>query len=428
MPDLIEQLQQYAAAAAETVRPVDLGRVREGVRRRRPSALAAAVAAVIAVVVVGASLAFLTRNEPSVEVTMDPPSTERPQVSPSTTVDQTTTTGPATRTLRTFPVVAFTGSEYLVWSGEAGENDTSQRADGFAVDVGTGEVRSIPVAPIDPRSGATGVWTGSDLIVCCGTGQLDGFGSDTRSAAAWDPATGEWRTLAQPPRSIARSYPTSIWTGELMVVVATGPAAATYDPATDRWTEITPPPSGGRLPESVWTGEDMIVWDSRYGSGSPGADDIADQGWTWRPGADAWTPLPALPSGRRIQLGSIAWTGSDLMVWGQSTSDEALGIGALWRPGTNEWRPVASSPQGPVPDPYNGTPGSQALASNADGRVLVKGLDGSSTATLYLYDPDSDTWTTTRLTVGGFHPLITFVDGTVLIPDSDKPIVGDLTP
>ena len=423
MPDLIEQLQQYADAAAGAIRPVDLDRVRRPSARRRSRVLVAAAA--VAVVAVGTGFLVVNRDEPPVRVITDPPATGTSLPPTSTSGDQTTTTGSATRTLRTFPVVAFTGSEYLVWSGEAGANDTSQRADGFAVDLETGEVRSIPVAPIDPRSGATGVWTGTELIVCCGTGQADGYGADTRSAAAWNPDTSEWRRLAAPPASIARSYPTSVWTGDLMVVVATGPAAATYDPSTDQWTEIPPPPSTGRLPESVWTGEEMIVWDSRYGSGSPGADDIADQGWSWTPGQDTWTPLPPPPPGGRIQLGSIAWTGSDLMVWGQSTSNEALGVGALWRPGSNEWRAVEPSPQGPVPDPYNGTPGSQSLAST-DGRVLVKALDGATSGALYLYNPDEDSWTTTALTVEGFHPLISVVGGLVLVPDSDEPIVGDL--
>lgn len=425
MPDLIEQLQQYADAAADAITPVDLDRVRRRSAAPRSRSLVA-VAAVAVVAVAGFIL--VNRDEPAVRVITDPPAQETSVPSTTTTGDQTTTTGPATRTLRTFPVVAFTGSEYLVWSGEAGANDTSQRADGFAVDVGTGEVRSIPVAPIDPRSGATGVWTGTELIVCCGTGQGDGYSADTRSVAAWNPGTGEWRRLAPPPASIARSFPTSVWTGDLMVVVAPGPAAATYDPSNDQWTEITPPPIGGRLPESVWTGEEMIVWDSRYGSGTPGADGIADKGWFWTPSQGAWTPLPPLPSGNRIQLGSIAWTGSDLMAWGQSTSDEALGVGALWRPGSNEWRAVEPSPQGPVPDPYNGTPGSQSLASSTGGRVLVKGLDGATSAGLYLYNPDNDNWTTTGLTVEGFHPLISVVDGIVLVPDSDTPIVGNLTP
>jgi hypothetical protein len=322
----------------------------------------------------------------------------------------------------------LTGTEYLVWSGEAGENDTSQRADGFAVDLGSGAVRPIPVAPIDPRSGATGVWTGSELIVCCGTGAADGFRADTRSAAAWDPSTGDWRTLAAPPAAIARSYPTSVWTGKLMIVVSKGPAAATYDPATDRWTEIAAPALRGRSPESAWTGEEMIVWDSLYASGAvPATGGIADQGWSWAPGRDAWTPLPPLPEGSRTQLGSIAWTGSELVVWGQSTRDEATGVGARWRPGADRWQSVSPSPQGPVTDPYNGTPGSQSLAADTDGRVLVKDLDGGqSTGALHVYEPVDDTWNSTDLTIGGFHPLITVIGGRVLVPDQDEPFVGDL--
>lgn len=429
MPDLIEQLQQYADAAAGAVRPVDLDRVRRGRTSRRSRALIVAAAAVI-LLVAGVALVAFRKNEPSVRVTTDPP------VQPdSTTVppDATATTGPATRTLRTSPVTAFTGAEYLVWSGEAGANDTSQRADGFAVDVRTGEVRSIPVAPIDPRSGATGVWTGSELIVCCGTGQADGYRVDTRSAAAWDPATGEWRTLARPPEAIARSYPTSVWTGDLMIVVATGPAAAAYDPGTDRWAEIPVPPIVGRRPESIWTGNEMVVWDSHWGSGEalmyPLTGALADRGWTWAPGSDAWSELPALPEGSRTRLGSIAWTGRDVVVWGQSTHNDALGVGARWTPGADEWRPIAPSPQGPVADAYNGTPGSQTLAADADldGRVIVKGLDGASSPPLYIYSADTDEWIPTQLTVPGFHPNISLVGDRVLVPDSDDPIIGDVS-
>jgi hypothetical protein len=327
-------------------------------------------------------------------------------------------------------VVAFTGTEYLVWSGEAGANDVSQRADGFAVDVTTGAVRPIPIAPIDPRSGATGVWTGTSLIVCCGTGEADGFSVDTQSAASWDPATDAWRRLARPPASIARSYATSVWTGGLMVVMAIGPAVAVYDPVEDRWTEAVTPPTIGRGPEAVWTGEEVVLWDSVYGSGMPDAGGIADRGWRWAPGDEAWAPLPPLPEGARTQMGSMAWTGTDVVVWGQSTSDEAVGTGARWRPGADEWRPVAPSPQGPVPDPYNGTPGSQALASDLDGRVVVRGIEGgdADSDVVYLYDAASDRWTTTPVRVSGFHPSIHLIGGRVFVPDESSPIAGAVAP
>jgi hypothetical protein len=389
--------------------------------RRRVVRLALAMAAAVAVVVG----VVLTRPDGRTEPVRTGPST-----STTTPPDGTTTTAPATRTLRTFPVVAVTGPEYLVWGGEAGANDVSQRADGFAVDTATGATRPIPVAPIDPRSGATGVWTGTEMIVCCGTGQADGFPSDTRSAAAWSPTSGEWRTLARPPASIARSFAASAWTGEVMAVVSTGPAAATYDPASDAWSEIPAPPSIDRLPQAVWTGTEVIVWDARYGSGrTPPDDAVADRGWRWAPGRDAWEALPDLPPGSRTRLGSMAWTGSEVVVWGESTGSEGTGVGARWRPGDDGWRPMASSPQDPV-DPYDGTPGSQSTAWDPDHDVLlVRALDGGgATPPILAYDPSADRWTVTDLVVPGFQPEIAVANGQLLVPDQASPVVGPVPP
>lgn len=360
------------------------------------------------------------------------PGEDRTRTGPApTTAAGSTTTAPATRTLRTFPVTAFTGTEYLVWGGEAGDDDVSARADGFAVDMRTGDVRPIPAAPIDPRTGATGVWTGSELIVCCGTGRADGYPADTRSAAAWDPASGRWRPLARPPASVARSFPAAAWTGELMVVVATGPAVATYDPATDRWTEVAAPSAVDRRPEAVWTGTEVVLWDSRYGSGSRPPDGaVADRGWRWAPGRAAWEPLPDLPPGARTELGGIAWSGDEVVVWGLSTDDGRTGVGARWRPGDDRWRPVAPSPQGPVTW-FEGTPGSQALGSDpAGGRVLVRPLDDDAAdapAPLYAYDPADDEWTDTGLVVAGFHPTFHVADGVVVVPDEAAPVARPAT-
>lgn len=412
----------------------DLGRLR----------VLLAVAAV-AVVVVGLTTVWPDPSTDPVRTGPGPVDTSNTAPSPSTTSSPpstteggekaTTTTAPATRTARSAPVVAFTGKEYLVWAGEAGANDVSQRADGFAVAVDTGVVRPIPVAPIDPRSGATGVWTGSELVVCCGTGHKDDSGADTQSAAAWDPATGEWRTLARPPASVARSFPASVWTGELMVVMATGPAVATYDPATDRWTEVTAPPAINRSPEAAWTGDEVVLWDSRYGFGPyPPDGEVADRGWRWAPGREAWEPLPSLPAGSRIRLGSMGWTGTDIVVWGQSTRDEGTGTGALWRPGEGRWRPMSPSPQDRV-DAFNGTPGSQTVVSDPDhGRVLVRALQGDLEAggdkitPLFAYAPDTDRWTTSDLAVPGYHPLVSIAGDKVLVPDQAAPIVGPAPP
>lgn len=356
---------------------------------------------------------------------------------PPSTVDpkprQPTTTAPATSTRRTAAVTAFTGREYLVWAGEAG-SESSRRADGFAIDVTTGAARPIPVAPTSPRSGATGVWTGKDLIVCCGVDQTDGSSGGQRFAAAWSPSTGIWRTLARPPEAVAQSISTSVWTGRVMVVIAPGPTAATYDPVTDRWAQAPAPPSIDRYPTAVWTGAEVVLWDPRFGTGSlPPDGAVADRGWRWAPGDAAWEPLPDLPPGSRTQLGSIGWSGTEIVVWGDSTQVEGLGVGARWRPGETRWRPMSLSPQGAV-QAYDGTPGSQAMVSDpANGRVLVRALQGDAEtlgkeAPLFAYNVTTSRWTTTGIIVPGFHPSIGVARDVVLVPDQARAIIGRAPP
>ena len=78
----------------------------------------------------------------------------------------TTTTGaPAARR---DPVAVWTGSTMLVWGGYAGENGTTLFGDGgrLTPDAGGGAWTPIPaVSTLAPRRDATGVWTGSAVIV-----------------------------------------------------------------------------------------------------------------------------------------------------------------------------------------------------------------------------------------------------------------------
>jgi hypothetical protein len=420
--DVERRLAQHAAPS-----PAFGGGRRPG--RGRTRLIVALVAA--GVLVVG--LIKIWPDGRSDPVRTGPQPTDAPSTAPSSPstadgAESSATTAPATRTLRTSAVVAVTGSQYLVWAGEAGANDASQRSDGFAVDLETSVVSPIPVAPIDPRSGATGVWTGTELIVCCGTGHADGFTADTRSAAAWNPATAEWRTLARPPAAVARSYPASVWTGELMVVMATGPAVATYDPATDTWSEVTAPPAIDRSPEAAWTGSEVVLWDARYGSGRVPPDDaVADRGWRWTPGSEAWEPLPDLPPGSRTQLGSMGWTGSEIVVWGESTGADGTGVGARWRPGDDMWTSIAPSPQGRV-DAFDGTPGSQTVVSDPEhGRVLIRALDGRDAASpLFEFDPATNRWIDTEVVISGFHPSLAVANGQLFIPDQATPVIGSV--
>lgn len=160
-----------------------------------------------------------------------PPTTATTPAPTASTEEGPPTTAPATGTIRRFPVTAVTDAEYLVWGGEAGVSEDSVRADGFAVDLATGAVRPIPIAPLRPGTYAAGVWDGSELLVCCGTA-VDGR-VGTGGAAAWNPTTDARRVLAAPPSGVADQSTVAVWTGEEMVVAAESPTAAAYDPSTD---------------------------------------------------------------------------------------------------------------------------------------------------------------------------------------------------
>jgi len=119
-------------------------------------------------------------------------------------------------------VVAWTGSEMIVWGGwdtvDYGVHDDGARYDPVA---DTWTPISVTGAP-SRRIAASGVWTGSRLIVWGGTVS---YGDDLRTGGRYDPATDTWTptTLAGAPEG--RSRLTAVWTGDRMIVW--GGAAAT---------------------------------------------------------------------------------------------------------------------------------------------------------------------------------------------------------
>lgn len=124
------------------------------------------------------------------------------------------------------------------------------RNDGFLIALDTLDGEDVGPAPIAPRSTPVSVWTGTEFIVFGG----HSFDESFVDGAAYNPATGEWRTIASAPISPA-AYPAAVWAGKEMVVWVSGddsefPAmpnpgpgqVAAYDPATDSWRTLDSPP------------------------------------------------------------------------------------------------------------------------------------------------------------------------------------------
>src|SRR5512132_13552 len=88
------------------------------------------------------------------------------------------------------------------------------------------------------------------------------------------------------------------------------------------WRAIAPAPIAGRDgPAAVWTGRQLLVWG---GHGRiPGAvlrplrDGAADD-----PAGDRWQPLPTAPAGVQGTSAAAAWTGTRMLVWDGSSTDD----------------------------------------------------------------------------------------------------------
>lgn len=96
-------------------------------------------------------------------------------------------------------VTVWTGSELFVWGGATGDEAAATPDNpGIRYEPTSDTWQELPLAPGGPQTEAVGVWSGSEVIVCCGR-TTDGVGGDEGGAVAYDPAADSWRELADPP-------------------------------------------------------------------------------------------------------------------------------------------------------------------------------------------------------------------------------------
>ncbi|MDC0325646.1 hypothetical protein OAM01_02700, partial [bacterium] len=202
---------------------------------------------------------------------------------------------------RVLQVSTWTGSTMAIWGGRSASGWTEQ---GAVYDPSNDEwtTLDLSVLPLiddqvgidapSPRSGAVGVWTGSDWILF--GGQLGGdkihnglqIQFDNGQAFAWTP-------LSEVDAPSTLSGHSVVWTGDSMIVWGgsnggqVDGSGAIYDPATDAWTPVSSDnaPSARKDHAAVWTGQEMLII-----GGSDGAEDLAD-GYAYDPSKDSWRAL-----------------------------------------------------------------------------------------------------------------------------------------
>ena len=245
---------------------------------------------------------------------------------------------------------AWTGTQLLVWGGNATSmltRPTPSTADGASYDPATNSWCMLPPAPLSVTGPAVGAWTGSEFVV---------WSSAANAGAAFTPASRRWRTMPRSP--LSERYGTStVWTGKELIVwggflqnvprIETGDDGAAFDPSTRTWRLLPPGPSRRGEHLAVWDGNAMLVWGGGYEQCGP---DSCDQGaradgMAYDPQTNSWRPMSASPlSARSGSLG--AWDGAELLViGGASPSGGSFAHdGAAYDPAADRWRQIAPVP------------------------------------------------------------------------------------
>lgn len=257
------------------------------------------------------------------------------------------------------PVLTWTGDELLVWGGHLLEGRQPELA---VYDPAEDRWRRGGDLPGRLRSLMVHAWAGDRLLVW-----------DRTRGLSYDPVGDTWSEIGRIPLGWRDAQ--AVWTGGEVLVWGSRmgssiPFAQSYDPAAGAWTQVLRPwMHQAEEAAWVWTGAELLLW------GRPRLIDGPDgppAGVSLRPGATSWGWLPdtdvgsppgglqatwtgygavfygghpervglvydgvwrELPPGGRARLNPVlAWTGTELLVWGGYTSTGPATDLAAWRP------------------------------------------------------------------------------------------------
>jgi hypothetical protein len=279
-------------------------------------------------------------------------------------------------------VKVWTGLEIVLWGGPECSEDPAE-VSGVAYDPETNTWRALPEAPIESQAGV-GIWSGSEIIVCCGQFSSKG--------AAYDPDTNTWRAISDSPLPAPTDNSlAAVWTGtEMLVVGNTGVAA--YDPQSDSWRTFGDPPHPyTRLPEFnsvVWTGSVAVIWPANPSR-------VRFLGLTLDPSSGEWEVLPAPTAWPAIP--GLVWTGTEIIVWGGlpgAIVGSERAVGSRLDLATENWTPMSEAL--PEPKSCECNLGSQTLVWTGEELIVATGWFGTAanvtSPTLLSYRPDTDQW------------------------------------
>jgi N-acetylneuraminic acid mutarotase len=290
---------------------------------------------------------------------------------------------------RTGATAVWTGSEMIVWGG----------VDQSVVGLDSGGIYnpstdSWAPTPTNAPIGAfdhTAVWTGTEMIVWGGVHTNLGMNTGGR----YNPSINIWTPTSTNNAPQARYLHTAVWTGSEMIIwggqIIASPfftnTGGRYNPSTDSWTATgtTGAPDGRYFHMAVWTGTEMIVW------GGVNFGVYFNTGGKYNPGTDSWTGTSTTdaPTGR---TSTAVWTGSEMIVWGGNDGSPIyLNTGGKYNPGTDSWTGTSTTDAPTARDGHTAVwTGSEMIVWGGADLHNVFNTGGR-------YNPSTDNWTGTSI-------------------------------
>ena len=246
---------------------------------------------------------------------------------------------------------------------------------------------NLNAAPLEPRTGHSAIWTGSEMIVWGGEADGSNYQND---GLRYDPASDSWSSISGEGSPSERADHSAIWTGTEMIVWGgkdgTNPFyrndGARYEPVNDTWSPVSTinVPAARANHTVVWTGTEMIVWGGLDGN-------YLNSGARYNPSTDTWSATSASGMAGRY-LHSAVWTGTEMVIWGGNNLGTYENSGSRYNPGTDSWNPVSNTNVPSGRDSHSALwTGTEMLIWGGLGNAPVEKNDGSR------YNPGLNTWT-----------------------------------
>ncbi|RPI18707.1 MAG: T9SS C-terminal target domain-containing protein [Ignavibacteriae bacterium] len=247
---------------------------------------------------------------------------------------------------------------------------------------------SVNYAP-SGRSFQTVVWTGSKMIIWGGNNNY-GY---LKTGGVYDPISNTWAVTDSINGPNGRYFHTAVWTGSRMLIWGgRGPSnlrtGKSYDPVTNNWNIIDTAnaPSAREMHTAVWTGSKMIIWGGQTNNGT------TNTGGMYDPISNTWTTMSTTnaPSPRKHH--SAVWVGSKMIIWGgdSTVGSYYLKTGGVYDPSTDTWTSTSLSN---CPAERN-----MHTAVWTGSKMIIWGGHNPGSGYLFTggrYDPVANVWTTT---------------------------------